>query len=98
MYFAHSPHLVSRRIVAAPVNAPKNTVLVSTATGAARSIVGVPTLPSIASTPFAPRFMPVVDTGMLPAIDALVDGQIGDVHSTLASTSARAFCSARFGS
>src|SRR4051794_32519012 len=98
MYLLQSAQVVSRRTVDAPVNAPKNTVPVSTAIGAARTIVGVPTLPSIASTAFGPRCSAVVDTGALPAIIADDDGQRGCwSERTCASVSSRALVSARLG-
>src|SRR5512141_2469956 len=97
MYLLHAAHVVSRSTVVAPVKAPKNTVPVSTAIGAARSIVGVPTLPSSASTAFGPRCIAVSETGELPAIIALLDGQRGVDCIDCASVSARAFVSARFG-
>jgi len=73
-------------------------VPVSTAIGAARTIVGVPTLPSSASTALGPRDRAVVDTGVLFAIDAELDGQRGAMFAIVcASVSSRAFVSARFG-
>src|SRR5262245_54921141 len=102
MYLTQLPHVVSRSIVFAPVNAPKYSVLVSTAIGAARTIVGVPTLPISASTAFAPRDRPVVDTAVVlpwPSGSGVVDdGQLGDVSRTCTSVSVRAFCSAMTGS
>ena len=98
MYSWHAPQVVSRRIVNAPVNAPKNSVLVSTAIGAVTSMVGVPTSPSSDKTAPDPRCMPVVDTGGLPPIDALVDGQIGGVVRLSIATSASTLASASGGS
>ena len=64
MYFAARRRTSCRAgSSSAPVNAPKNSVPVSTAIGAARTIVGVPTLPSSASTAFGPRVSAVVETG-----------------------------------
>ena len=54
MYLSQGPACVSRSIAVAPVNAPKYRVPVSTTTGAARTIVGVPTLPITAVTAFGP--------------------------------------------
>ena len=57
---------MSRRIVVAPVNAPKKIVPVSSDTGAARTIVGVPTLPRNAITASCPRSSAVADTPGVP--------------------------------
>src|SRR4051812_41600286 len=99
MYRPHSaPAVESRSSVDAPVNAPKNTVLVSIAIGADRTIVGVPTLPRIASTALGPRDSAVVDTGKASAIAAEVDGHFGAwVLATWTSSSVREFISARSG-
>jgi len=89
---------MSRSSVDEPVNAPKNIVLVSTATGAARTIVGVPTLPRMASTAFSPRVSAVIDTGVEPPIADAVDGQLGTaLLDTWTSMSARVAASARSG-
>src|SRR5689334_4097246 len=98
MYFEQGPAALSRRIDAAPVNAPKKMVPLSIATGAARCIVGVPTLPSSASTALEPRAIAVVDTGVCPGAGFVVDGHFGaSLVETCASTSVRAACSARSG-
>src|SRR6476661_1922999 len=98
MYFAQSPHEVSRSTVPAPVNGPKNTVPVSTTTGAARTIVGVPTLPIIASTALGPRMRRVSEIAGATG-GFIVVGQCGDSPViTWASTSARAAASAVAGS
>ena len=68
------------------------------ATGAARTMVGVPTLPRNASTAFGPRSSPVCDTGAWPeTAEMAVVGQRAGVPITCASTSARAACSANSG-
>src|SRR3569623_3006944 len=97
MYLLQSAQVVSRSTVVAPVNAPKYSVPVSTAIGAARSIVGVPTLPSIARTALGPRSSADVETAVLPAIGIALDGQRGDAVIVCASVNARAFASARLG-
>ena len=74
----HEPALSSRSSVFAPVNAPKYMLPVSIVTGAARTIVGVPTGPTIASTAFGPRTSAVIDTGDCPTTAGVaVDGQRG---------------------
>src|ERR1041384_3560790 len=103
MYFAQSPAVVSRRIFPAPVKAPKYTVPVSTATGAARTIVGVPTFPRKASTALGPRAIAVVEIGVVlpwPSGSGVVDeGHFaGVVSETCTSVNARAAISAVGGS
>src|SRR5262249_10641051 len=98
MYFAQSPACVLRSIVPAPVNAPKNSVLASPATGAARTIVGVPTLPRNERTAFGPRASPVDEMIVLPGTTGVfVVGHLGAVCSAWTSVNARAFASARSG-
>src|SRR5689334_3482608 len=99
MYLRHGPETSSRSTFAAPVKAPKKRLPVSTAIGAERTIVGVPTLPTSASTAFGPRTRAPVPTGASPVTtDAVVDGQRAgeaDVEST--SRSERAADSALCG-
>src|SRR6185312_10174947 len=99
MYFEQGPAVVSRRIVVAPVKAPKKMVPVSSETGAARTIVGVPTFPRKARTAPCPRVMPVAETpGMPETAGSLVVGHFGADGSASTATRLRAACSARVGS
>src|ERR1019366_8312096 len=98
MYFAQAPALVSRKIVVAPVKAPKKSVPVSSETGADRTMVGVPTFPMKAMTASSPRSSAVVETLGIPEIMALfVVGQRGASVVACTLTSVRAASSARAG-
>ncbi|MFT3770678.1 MAG: hypothetical protein QM820_35075 [Minicystis sp.] len=80
------------------MKAPKNRAPVSSAMGAARSMVGVPTDPRSARTPSGPRSMAVADTGGCPAVSSIVVvGQRGGAPLVRASSRARAFFSAESG-
>src|ERR1017187_10759369 len=96
MYFAQAPALVSRKIVVAPVKAPKKSGPVSSETGADRTMVGVPTFQMKAMTASSPRSSAVVETLGIPEIMALfVVGQRGASVVACTLTSVRAASSAR---
>ena len=98
MNLPHSPALVSRSMLVAPVNAPKNSVCVSTAMGAERAIVGVPTLPRIASTALGPRSRRVVDAaGSVATGGIVVVGHRGASFVVFTSVSSRTLRSATSG-
>src|SRR3954462_7458963 len=69
---AQGPAIPSRRTFDAPVNAPKKRLPVSTAIGADRTIVGVPTLPTRPSPALAPRSSADVPAGGSPATTGVV--------------------------
>ena len=89
MYLEQGPAALSRSIFAEPVNAPKKSVFVSTASGAVRTIVGVPMLPRSANTPSGPRVSAVCANAAWPATGGFaVVGHFG-------ATPAGAVCTSR---
>src|SRR5260221_4141224 len=84
MYFLQDPADLSLSINVAPVKAPKNSVFDSTAMGAVRTIVGVPTFPSRARTALGPRSSELVLTGAWPATRGFdVVGHLGEAPASV---------------
>src|SRR5438067_11314546 len=99
MYLRQAPERSSRSTFAAPVKAPKKRLPVSTAIGADRTIVGVPTLPTSASTAFGPRTSAPVPTGASPLTteEVVVGQRAGMADGAPTSSRSRAAVSALAG-